>query len=192
MTDQDTEPTTKTDNDTVEDTSADETQDQNPADEQPKGDDASDNAEAGDDPEDNKGGDELPEWAKKKIAKVNSEAKGLRDRLKAAEDKLKNVKDIDEVKTLLTELESDSKKAERDLLVENVALKFHLPEKLAKRLSGNTREELEADAKDLAEFAKGNKEVRLEGGLDPRAKDQGKDETDPAKLAKKYSKRTRR
>lgn len=126
------------------------------------------------------------------LKKKNSEAKGLRDRLVAAEKALKEINDkdkSDEDKSSerLTELE----KANSDLVRENVALAAGLTVAQAKRLSGATREELETDAAEYAAELKGTTEPKEpvpgkprenipRGGGDPEIE---VEETDPAKLA---------
>ena len=90
-------------------------------------------------------------------------------------------------------MQSDREAAELDLLRENVALSFNLPEGLRKRLSGSSREEMEADAKELAELigldSSGTPE-RLEGGLVPRT--HGEEASNPRELAEQYGARRRR
>lgn len=82
-------------------------------------------------------------------------------------------------------------KAERDLLRERVARKKGLSEALVRRLSGETEEELEADADELLEAFKPQKDdsdknrperprERLRPGAEPKAEPE---ETDPNKLA---------
>jgi len=143
-------------------------------------------------------GNELPEWAREKLTKANAEAANYRTKLREAEKALEAAKTPEEVEALLTgwkaereEQERKDAEAARALLIENIALKHHLPEALAKRLVGNTREELEADAKALAEFAEADDEdIHLEGGLSPRGRDE--DPSDPRALALKYGGRKRR
>jgi hypothetical protein len=185
---------------TVEEvTNAEVEQDQNPADEQPEGNEAEEQAEAGDEPKDDEGDDAWPESAKQKITKVQNEAKGLRTRLREAEEKLATAKSIEEVEQLASDLKAEREKAEQDaadeiraLLIENVALQYKLPAKLAKRLVGSTREEIEADAKELAaEFAEDDREIRLEGGLAPRNRDADAG-LGPRELAGKHGSRKKR
>jgi hypothetical protein len=130
--------------------------------------------------------------AKDKIAKANAEAKNLRNRLRDAEEKLKNAKSTEEVDEIVKQLQTDRETAEADLLRENVALKFKLPEKAQKRLAGTTREELEADAKELADLfgSEDDEDINLEGGLSPRGR--GDEASDPRSLAKKHGARRRR
>lgn len=148
-------------------------------------------------PED--GGDELPDWARNKLTKANAEAANYRTKLREAEQKLADAKTPEQVEEILNQWKADREKQEQDdaaearaLLIENIALKHKLPQKLANRLQGSTREELEADAKELAaDFAEDNDEdVFLEGGLSPRNRDSDPD--NPRDLAAKYSGRKRR
>jgi hypothetical protein len=160
--------------------------------EQPAGEQPEDKPEAGDD-EDVEDLD--VERAKEKITKANAEAKNLRNRLRDAEEKLKNAKSPEEVDEIIKQLQADRETAEADLLRENVALKFKLPEKAIKRLAGSTREELEADAKELADLfgthEDDDEDLHLEGGLEPRDREAA-DSDDPRVLAKKYSRRSKR
>lgn len=120
------------------------------------------------------GGDELPEWAREKLTKANAEAANYRVRAREAEEKLKNAKSLEEVDAIVAEMTKDREATEHALLRENVALKFKLPEAAQKRLAGTTREELEADAKELADLfgtEVEDDERELEGGLRPRNTD---------------------
>lgn len=140
------------------------------------------------------------EQAKAKIAKVNSEAANLRKRLKEAEDNLKAVSDKDksaeekEAEKVRT-LEGRATTAESQVARLTVALKKGLTLSQAKRLVGETEEELEADADELLEtFGKpeerkapaGKPKEKLKGGGSPSEEPQ---ETDPAKLAARIRRR---
>lgn len=149
--------------------------------------------EDNEDNEDEDGELDLPR-AKEKIAKVNAEAKNLRDRLRKTEEKLKDAKTPEEVEAIVKQMSEERESAEHELLRENVALKFKLPEKAIKRLAGTTREELEADAKELADLFgtdEDDEDINLEGGLEPRNRDSD-DPDDPASLAQKYGRRGKR
>ena len=90
-------------------------------------------------------------------------------------------------------MQADRETAELDLLRENVALSFNLPDGLRKRLSGSSREDMEADAKELAELIGMDLSATpesLEGGLNPRSHGEGK--SDPRELALQYGARRRR
>lgn len=92
-----------------------------------------------------------------KIAKVNSEAANLRSRLKEAEEKaqlydeLENAKksEAERMAERLASAEAKAQEAERRAMVAEVTRDTGLPAALAKRLTGTTREELEADAAEL-------------------------------------------
>lgn len=120
-----------------------------------------------------------PDKAADRIRKLQSEAKNLRERTKAAEQK---VGDVD----ALT-------KANGDLTVENLRLSvgydLGLPKALAERLRGNTREEMIADADELVKIAGAGrgptprKPVEsLRGGAAP---EQEPEETDVRKLGER-------
>lgn len=138
--------------------------------------------------------DELPAWARDQLTKARGEAANYRVRTREAEEKLKNAKTLEEVDEIVSQMTKDREESEHALLVENVALKFKLPEKAHKRLSGKTREELEADAKELAELFSvddEDDEVELEGGLNPRNKDTDAN-LSPRELAKRYGRGSKR
>ncbi|RPF45736.1 hypothetical protein EDD96_2300 [Streptomyces sp. Ag109_G2-6] len=130
--------------------------------------------------------DELPDWARKELAKVRNEAAGYRTRLRDAETKLSGAKSPEEFEAALADVKAKNAELERSLLVSTVARKFDLPEALAGRLRGETPEELEADAKALQALVTPAAPPSLGGGLNPSDEDDG--EMDPRKLAR----RTRR
>ncbi|MFG2850864.1 hypothetical protein ACGFZ9_09360 [Streptomyces mirabilis] len=130
--------------------------------------------------------DELPDWARKELAKVRNEAAGYRTRLRDAETKLSEAKSPEEFEAALAEVKTKNAELERSVLVTTVARKFDLPEELAGRLRGATPEELEADAKALQVLLTPAAPPSLGGGLDPSDEDDG--DMDPRKLAR----RTRR
>lgn len=150
-------------------------------------------APEGDKPKEESGTEEPKTFDEAYVTGLRNEAAKYRTERNDAIEKLKGVKSLEEVDELVKSMQADAAKAERSLLVENVVLKFKLPEALAKRLSGDTREALEADAKELAELVKSDEtdeeDTRLEGGLSPRNRDS--DSTDPRELAKTYGKRRR-
>lgn len=141
---------------------------------------------------DSESSDDLTGDWKQERTKLRAEAANYRTRLREAERKLADAKTPEEVEAIVNELKETRETESRDLLVENVALKFKLPEKLAARLRGNTREELEADAAELAEFARIEVDDPddLNGGLNPKHNRDG-DSDDPGKLAAEYSSRGR-
>jgi len=130
--------------------------------------------------------DELPEWARKELSKVRAEAANYRTRLRDAEAKLTDAKSPEEFEAALTEVKAQNAALERSILLANVARKFELPDALAARLTGDTVDELEADAKGLQALLGPKAPESLSGGLDPSDSDDG--ELDPRKLAR----RTRR
>lgn len=123
----------------------------------------------------NEGGEETPpeeipaDVLRANLTKANQEAARYRTRLREVEKALEGRKTDEEVQALLDNLTTERETAERSLLIENVALKHNLLPELAARLSGNTREELEADALTLAKFAPSNEgnPGDLDGGLNP-------------------------
>lgn len=97
------------------------------------------------------------ERAKAKIAKANQEAKNLRERLKAAEEKAARLdeieqagqSDVEKLTAKVAEYERKAQEAERRALVAEVAQEKGLTPAQAKRLVGNSLEELQADADEL-------------------------------------------
>lgn len=149
------------------------------------------------------------ERAKAKITKANQEAANLRKRLKELEPlalKAKELEDANKSETEKLAEDRDShkgraEKAETSLRKITVALDA-APEgatlaqvrAVAKRLSGDTDEELAADAEEMFELlgaaakpkVPGKPKETLKGGGDP---DEPVEETDPRKLAELISKR---
>lgn len=119
------------------------------------------------------GANDVPaEVLRANLTKANQEAARYRTRLREVEKALEGRKTEEEVQALLDGLTNERETAERSLLIENVALKFNLPEELAVVLQGSTREELETHAQTLAKFAPktAGEEVPpgdLSGGLNP-------------------------
>lgn len=136
------------------------------------------------------------EDALSEVTKTRAEAANYRTRAKAAEKALAEAKTLEEVQQIIDKMTGEREAAERTLLAENVALTHKLPPALAARLQGNTREELEADAKALAEFVAVSDEDddtptlgrRPRGGLDPHEGDDD-EPSDPRELARKYNRR---
>ena len=125
---------------------------------------------------------ELPEWARKKLTKANAESANYRTRLREAEAKLAEAKTPEEMEAAIAAFRDTNAKLERQILVRDVADEVGLPKELAARLQGDTREELMADAKNLAKFAVVEKDEpgELRGGLDPSDDEGG---FDPVKAA---------
>ena len=88
----------------------------------------------------------LPEGAQKYIKELRAEAASYRVSLTEVNEKLSKAKTPEDF-AAATE---SAKKSQRELLVELVATKNNIPDALRDRLRGETREELEADAKVLA------------------------------------------
>lgn len=88
------------------------------------------------------------ELDKLKAKNYEGQLQDLRTRLDTANEKLEaNAGSI-------ADLTTRAKKAERDLLCRTVAEENGLPAAMASRLTGETKEELTADAKTLAQFIK--------------------------------------
>lgn len=121
--------------------------------------------------------------AKAALAKVRKSEAAMRVRLREAETKLADAKTPEEVEALRKEIAETNATEAQALVVENVALKFGLPDDLAAALKGSTREELEAHAKVLAKYAPSTEVVdpELNGGLDPTGEPDGT--YDPQKRA---------
>jgi chromosome segregation ATPase len=93
------------------------------------------------------------------LEKANAEAMKYRLDVKAKDDELSKLQEaqdsskseMDKVREQIESLESRAEKAEREALVAQVAQAKKLPAALAGRLTGSSREELEADADSLIE-----------------------------------------
>lgn len=115
-----------------------------------------------------------PERAKRKIAKLNSEAANLRKRVNEAP----KAEDVAAKDKRISELEATALRYE-------VAFELGLPKQIAARLQGGTKEEMIADAQELVEFLSPAKRPTqkpteaLRGGLEP---DKEPEETDLKKL----------
>jgi len=132
------------------------------------------------------------EAARKDAAKYRTKAKELEPlaaKAKELEDAGKS--ETEKLTGKLTEAEQRAATAERRALVLEVAAEKGLTAKQAKRLTGNTREEIEADADELLEEfptqatdpdpkVRQRPRERLRGGLDP---EDDPVELDPAKIA---------
>jgi hypothetical protein len=101
-----------------------------------------------------------PARAMEKIKKANAEAKSLRARLKELEPLAQKAQEAEQAKLSETErfaaqladVTRRAEAAETRLLRSTVARRAGLPDDLADRLQGATEDELEADAKRLAEL----------------------------------------
>ncbi|MFF4510598.1 hypothetical protein [Streptomyces mirabilis] len=125
---------------------------------------------------------------RKKLTDANAEAANYRTKLRETEAKLSSAKTVEEFEAATTELRGQIDALERTILLNNVAAKYELPPVLAKRLSGATEEELEADAKELQKLVAPEQPQSLSGGLDP---EEDADEFDPVKAAQ-AARRSRR
>lgn len=147
-------------------------------------DDGGDTSSNGDTPPDPAELDKWKSLARKheEQAKKNAEAAKRLSELEASQ-KTEQEKLTDR----LTELESTARSSTLEAARLRVALRKGLTETQAKRLVGETVEELESDADELLESFKTPASAlprkpteRLRGGAEPEA---GLEETDPAKLA---------
>lgn len=121
-----------------------------------------------------------PDKAADRIRKLQSEAKNLRERVKAAEPKAASADEKDKRISSL----------ERDLLRERVGRRLSLPDELVDRLRGDTEDELLADAEKLVGLlgkpASGRKPAEnLRGGLSPEKEP----EEDPREVARRIKAR---
>lgn len=111
---------------------------------------------------------ELPEWARNELTRVRNEAAERRVQLREAQEALSKAKTPEEFEAATTALTEKVTALERQILVNDVASQFDLPPALAARLSGDTEEELKADAKLLAQFITTESDPEsLGGGLNP-------------------------
>jgi hypothetical protein len=120
------------------------------------------------------------EVLRKKLTDANAEAANYRTKLRETEAKLSAAKTVEEFEAATSELRGQIEALERTILLNNVAAKYELPPALAKRLSGTTEAELEADAKELQKLVAPATPESLSGGLDP----DDKNDFDPVKAAR--------
>lgn len=123
-----------------------------------------------------------PERAKRKIAKLNSEAANLRKRVNEAP----KAEDVTAREQRIKELETAQLRYE-------VAFDLGLPKQIANRLQGSTKEEMLADAEALVELISPSKRPpsnrpaeKLRGGGEP---DREPEETDLSKLGERMFRR---
>lgn len=159
------------DEDTTQETEAPEAEEQNPAETETDAPEAEDKDEQWD-----------PERARRKIAKLNSEAANLRKRLNEAP----KAEDAAAKDKRITDLETASLRYE-------IALDLGLPKEIAARLQGKDRDEMVADAEKLLELLAPAKRPpsnrpaeRLRGGGEP---DREPEETDLSKLGERMFRR---
>lgn len=133
-------------------------------------------------PEDDRDDAWDPERAKRKISKVNSENKALRERATAAEKKAQTA---EELERKATDLSTANLRLE-------VGYELGLPLSLAKRLQGSTKEEMVADAEALVELvtpkapASRRPAEQLRGGGQPEREPE---ETDLRKIGERMFRR---
>lgn len=132
---------------------------------------------AGEQPEDESGEEELStdipaEVLRKKLTEANAEAAKYRSKLREVEALLSERKSPEEVEALVGELRTERETAERQLMVEVVALQHNVPQEMRETLgalasTGMSREDLEKHAKAFGQAV--TKEVPNEpqGGLNP-------------------------
>ncbi|MGW6600599.1 hypothetical protein [Streptomyces sp. NPDC055036] len=125
------------------------------------------------------------EVLRQKLTDANAEAANYRTKLRETEAKLSSAKTVEEFEAATADLRGQIEALERQILVSNVAAKYELPPPLAKRLTGATEAELEADAKELQKLVVPTAPETLSGGLTP---DSGED-FDPVKAAREARKR---
>ncbi|ATI18949.1 head scaffolding protein [Streptomyces phage Tefunt] len=115
---------------------------------------------------------------RKQVTSANAEAANYRTKLRETEAKLSQAKTLEEFEAATSELKGQIEALERQILLKDVAAKYELPEALAKRLTGTTPEELEADAKELHKLVAAPEPESLGGGLTPEG---DTDDFDPVK-----------
>jgi exonuclease VII small subunit len=166
----------------TEETTTEETVETPPEGETPKGDETPSTEEA-------PAEESVPsEVLRKKLTDANAEAANYRTKLRETEAKLSSAKTVEEFEAATAELKGQIEALERSILLNNVAQKYELPEALAKRLTGTTPEELEADAKELQKLVAPAAPESLGGGLTP---EDDSDDFDPVKAAQE-ARRSRR
>lgn len=135
--------------------------------------------------------DTLPEWARKNLTKARSDAARYRTELREAQERLQGAKTVEEFQAATTDLNTKIASLEREV----VARSYGLPDALANRLQGATREELEADAKQLQQLIAPAAPVDPtpppykdgSGGLNPGELEDPDAGLSPLELAKRYS-----
>lgn len=130
--------------------------------------------------------DELPEWARKKLSKANTEAGKYRTQLRELQAKFEGAKTPEEFAAATQELGETNAKLDRELAVERALRKHNLGDEDALFLTATSPEEIAKQAEALAARV-GSGIKRLTGGLDPTDEDEGPG--DPASLAKSLRKK---
>ncbi|MFE9254042.1 hypothetical protein [Streptomyces sp. NPDC006879] len=124
---------------------------------------------------------------RKKLTEANAEAANYRTKLREVEARFADAKTTEEFEAAVAELKAQNEALERQILLNSVAAKYELPEALAKRLTGATPEELDADAKELQKLIAPAAPDSLGGGLTPP---DGNDDFDPVKAARAARRRS--
>lgn len=157
-------------------------------DEAPKDESGKDESDDGKDGQEDKDEDSVPPHVlRRELTDARAEAANYRVKLREAEKRLSEAKTVDEYESAVGDLRTQLASMERKVLVSDVARRFELPDALAARLQGESKEELEADAKALAQFASAKVPGHLSGGLDPS--DEDDTGTDPTEYQKRYPRR---
>ncbi|AUG87194.1 head scaffolding protein [Streptomyces phage Omar] len=120
---------------------------------------------------------------RKELTSTRAEAANYRTKLREVEAKLSQAKTVEEFEATTSELRGQIEALERQILLKDVAAKYELPEALAKRLSGSTPDELEADAKELQKLVAPPEPESLGGGLTP---EDDTDDFDPVKAVENF------
>lgn len=119
----------------------------------------------------------LPDWARAELASVGKEAAKYRVAAKELRELLAKAKSPEEYEAASARVAE----LETDLHRERLACKYQLPDAVAARVTGETEEAREADAKALAEVFHTRTVPLGRGGLDPTEKPTTP--KDPAALA---------
>jgi len=82
------------------------------------------------------------------VEELRRENAGLRTKLRETEERLAGAKSQEDIDAAVNALKAENDELQRNL----VAAQYNLPPELAKRLTGQTEEELKADAEALAQF----------------------------------------
>jgi hypothetical protein len=148
------------------------------------GEDAAQDSEAGTGSE-GQAPETLPDWARKELEKVRSEAAGYRTRLRDAEQQLAQAPNPEEAQAKADALAEANRALERRVLVEQAARRHGLPDDLAALVQGADAEGIDAHAKSLARYVPAAPPDAdpgtLSGGLNPA--DSGEADFDPVAIA---------
>lgn len=134
------------------------------------------------DDEDDSALDELPEWARKRMSKANSEAAKYRNQLRDVQQRLEGAKTPEEFEAATKELATANRDLELNLARERALRKHDLSDDDLIFLTASSAEDIEKQAKALATRAGSAGARRLKGGLVPDEGDSSPD--DPRELAR--------